>query len=89
MTTVLGHLKRSHGGSDNPAGPGTAVNLGVFGQVVTAGKLLLTERTLVRLDAGVGAAVAGQFVRTREPWCSRQEGEDVRETATEGVSCFQ
>lgn len=72
MTTVRGHLKGSHGGSDDPAGPGTAVNLGVFGQVVTAGKLLLAERTLVRLDAGVRAAVAGQLVRTGEPWSRRR-----------------
>lgn len=83
VTTVLGHLKGSHGGSDNPAGPGTAVNLGMFGQVVTAGKLLLAERTLIRLDAGVRAAVARQLVRTREPWSGRQEDEGVRETATE------
>lgn len=68
VTTVL---RVSHGGSDNPAGPGAAVNLGMFGQVVTAGKLLLAERTLVGLDAGVRAAVARQLVRTREPWRRR------------------
>lgn len=67
-TTVL---RVSHGGSDNPAGPGAAVHLGVFGQVVTAGKLLLAERTLVGLDAGVRAAVARQLVRTGEPWGTR------------------
>lgn len=83
VTTVLGHLTGSHGGSDNPAGPGTAVNLGMFGQVVTAGELLLAERTLVRLDAGVRAAVARQLVRAREPWSRRQEDEDVRGTETE------
>lgn len=68
VTTVL---RVSHGGSDNPAGPGAAVNLGMFGQVVTAGKLLLAERTLVGLDAGVRASVARQLVRTREPWRTR------------------
>lgn len=52
------------------------MNLGMFGQVVTAGKLLLAERTLVGLDARVRAAVAGQLVRAREPWRTRQEHED-------------
>lgn len=88
VTTVLGHLRGSHGGSDNPAGPGTAVNLGMLGQVVTAGKLLLTEGTLVGLDARVGAAVARQLVRAREPWIRRQEDEGVRETGTERLLFF-
>lgn len=38
-----GQLRVSHGGSDNPAGPGAAVDLSVFGEVVAAGKLLLTQ----------------------------------------------
>lgn len=43
MSKVLGVLKVSHCGSDNPAGPGAAVDLGVFGQVVAAGELLLAK----------------------------------------------
>lgn len=64
----------SHSGSDNPAGPGAAVDLGVFGQVVTAGELLLAQRALVRLDAGVRAAVTRQLVRPREPGDTRAGG---------------
>lgn len=39
----------------------------VLGQVIAAGKLLLADDALVRLDPGVGAAVAGQLVRAGEP----------------------
>lgn len=62
-----GQLRVSHSGSDNPAGPGAAVDLCVFGEVVAAGKLLLTQRALVRLDARVRAAVTRQFVGAGEP----------------------
>lgn len=57
-----GQLKVSHTGSDDPAGPGAAVDLCVLGQVVAAGKLLLAQGALVRLDARVRAAVTRQFV---------------------------
>lgn len=40
----VGGLSRvSHGSSDYPAGPGAAVDLCVFRQVVAAGELLLAE----------------------------------------------
>lgn len=43
------------------------MDLGVLGQVVAAGKLLVTEGAAVRLHSGVGAPVAGKLVRSREP----------------------
>lgn len=61
----------SDGGSDYPAGPGAAVDLGVFGQVVAAGELLLAQGARVGLDAGVGAPVAGQLVGPGEPGDTR------------------
>lgn len=64
----------SHSGSDDPARPGAAVDLGVFGQVVAASELLLTQRALIRLDARVRAAVARQLVRPREPGDTRADG---------------
>lgn len=69
-----GQLRVSHGGSDNPAGPGAAVDLCVFGEVVAAGKLLLTQWALVRLDARVRAAVTRQFIGAGEPGDTRTEG---------------
>lgn len=64
----------SHSGSDNSAGPGAAVDLGVFGQVVAAGELLLAQRALIRLDAGVRAAVTRQLVGPGEPDDTRAGG---------------
>lgn len=43
------------------------VDFDVFGQVVTAGKLLLTHLALVRLDTRVGPPMSGQLVRPGEP----------------------
>ena len=43
------------------------MHLGVFGQVVTAGKLLVAEGAAIWLDPGMGASVARQLVGTREP----------------------
>lgn len=39
----------------------------MFRKMVTASKLLLTQRALIGFDPRMGAAVAGQLVRTREP----------------------
>lgn len=64
---ILGASWASHSSSDNPVGSGAAVDLCVFGQVIAAGELLLTQRTLVRLDARVGAAVTGQLIGPGEP----------------------
>lgn len=50
------------------------VDLQVLGQVVTAGKLLLTGWALVGLDPGVGALVAGELVRAGEPAGEREGG---------------
>jgi len=72
---VAGGLKASHGDTDDAAGPGAAVHLGVLGQVVAAGKLLVAERTLVRLDARVRAAVARKFIRAGEPVERDREGQ--------------
>lgn len=43
------------------------MDLEVLGEVIAAGKLLLADDALVRLDSGVGATVAGQLVRAGEP----------------------
>lgn len=64
---ILGASWESHSSSDNPVGSGAAVDLCVFGQVIAAGKLLLTQRTLVRLNARVWAAVARQLIGPGEP----------------------
>lgn len=64
----------SHSGSNDPVRPGAAVDLRVFGQVVAASELLLTQRALVRLDARVRAAVARQLVRPGEPGDTRADG---------------
>lgn len=39
----------------------------VFRQVITAGKLLLTDNALVRLYARVGTAMTGELIRPGEP----------------------
>lgn len=43
------------------------MDLEVFGEVIAAGKFLLADDALVRLDPGVGATVAGELVRAGEP----------------------
>lgn len=48
-----------------PAASWKTVDFDVFWQVVTAGKLLLTYKTLVGLDPRVGPAVSRQLIR---PW---------------------
>lgn len=50
-----------------PAASWKAVDFEVFGQVITAGKLLLADDALVWFHSGVGATVSGQLVRSREP----------------------
>lgn len=45
-----------------PAASWKAMDLDVFGQVITAGEFLLTDRTLVRLHSRVRASVARQLV---------------------------
>lgn len=54
---VQGGGAGSVGGAAGPAAAGEAVNFEVFGQVVTAGELLLTDDALVRFDSGVRAPV--------------------------------
>lgn len=50
------------------------MDLRVFGQVIAAGELLLTQRTLVRLNARVRAAVARQLIGPGEPGETRAGG---------------
>lgn len=48
--------------TDCPAVPRKAMNLDVLWQVIAAGKLLFTYRTLVRFHPRVRAPVTGQFI---------------------------
>ena len=50
-----------------PTASWKAVDFDVFWQVVAAGKLLLTDRTLVGFDPWVGAPVSGQLIRPGKP----------------------
>lgn len=43
------------------------MDLGVFGEVVAAGKLFLAQGALIGFDAGMRAAVTGQLIRPGEP----------------------
>lgn len=48
------------------------MDLGVFGEVVAAGKLFLAQGALIGFDAGMRAAVTGQLIRPGEPGTTEQ-----------------
>lgn len=64
---LRGRLRESDVGPDQSASTWTPVHLGVFGQVVAPGELLVAHGALVRLDSRVRPPVARQLVGPREP----------------------